>query len=69
MLIGALVGLVGAVWASAGLRGLLYDVGRFDVTAFAGAVIALAFVTIAAGLAPARRAAAVDPLVVLRDGA
>ena len=68
VIVGALVGLVGAVWASAGLRNLLYDVGRFDVAAFLGAVIALAVVTIAAGLVPARRVAAVDPLVVLRDG-
>jgi putative ABC transport system permease protein len=67
VLAGALLGLVGAIWASAGMRGLLYDVGRFDVTAFLAAVGALALVTIAAGLVPARRVAAVDPLVVLRD--
>jgi len=68
VLIGATLGLVGAVWASAGIRGLLYDVGRFDLAAFAGAVVALALVALAAGLLPARRVAGVDPLVVLREG-
>ena len=67
VLAGAMLGLVGAMWASAGMRGLLYDVGRFDVMAFLAAAIALALVTIAAGLVPARRVAAVDPLVVLKE--
>jgi hypothetical protein len=65
---GAVLGLFGAAWASAGMRGLLYDVGRFDLAAFAGAVVALALAAAAAGLAPARRVASVDPLVALREG-
>jgi putative ABC transport system permease protein len=68
VLTGAVLGLFGAAWASAGMRGLLYDVGRFDLAAFAGAVVALALVAAAAGLVPARRVASVDPLVVLREG-
>ena len=67
VLTGAALGLLGAAWASASMRGLLYDVGRFDAGAFAGAVIALALVTAAAGLVPARRVAAIDPLAVMRD--
>jgi ABC-type antimicrobial peptide transport system permease subunit len=54
------------MWAGAAMRGLLYDVGRFDVAAFSAAVAALGLVTLTAGLLPARRVAAVNPLMVLR---
>ena len=35
---GALLGLVGALWAGVALRGLLYDVALFDAWAFGGAL-------------------------------
>jgi ABC-type antimicrobial peptide transport system permease subunit len=64
--VGALLGLVGAAWAGAALRGVLYDVGVFDPRAFAGALGVLAVVALLAGVIPARRVASVDPLSVLR---
>ena len=64
---GALLGLVGALWAGAALRGLLYDVALFDAWAFGGALAVLAAVALIAGIVPARRVAAVDPLTVLRS--
>jgi ABC-type antimicrobial peptide transport system permease subunit len=67
VLTGAALGLAGAMWAGAALRGLLYDVGRFDIASFSAAALALGLVTLTAGLLPARRVAAVDPLMVLRS--
>ena len=64
---GALLGLVGALWAGVALRGLLYDVALFDAWAFGGALAVLAAVALIAGIVPARRVAAVDPLTVLRS--
>jgi ABC-type antimicrobial peptide transport system permease subunit len=64
--VGALIGLVGAAWAGAALRGFLYDVALFDAWAFAGALTVLLVVTLVAGIVPARRVASVDPLSVLR---
>jgi ABC-type antimicrobial peptide transport system permease subunit len=64
---GAALGSVGAGWAGAALRGLLYDVGRFDPWAFAGALSVLAAVALLAGAVPARRVASVDPLSILRS--
>jgi ABC-type antimicrobial peptide transport system permease subunit len=62
---GTALGSVGAGWAGAALRGLLYDVGLFDPWAFAGALGVLAAVALLAGAVPARRVAPVDPLMVL----
>jgi ABC-type antimicrobial peptide transport system permease subunit len=63
---GALAGLAGAAWVSAGIRGLIYDVGRLDPVAFLGALGALVLVAALAGVLPARRVATVDPLTVLK---
>ncbi len=48
------------------MRGMLYAAGGLDVVAFAVAVATLLAVTLAAGLIPARRVAAVDPIATLR---
>ena len=66
VIVGAGMGLLGASWASASMRGLLYDLGTFDVRAFAGAFAALAVVALAASLIPARRVASVDPVSVIK---
>ena len=63
---GAGAGLLGAAWASAAMRGLLYDLGTFDVRAFSAALAALAIVAVAASLIPARRVASVDPVSVMK---
>jgi ABC-type antimicrobial peptide transport system permease subunit len=63
---GAVAGLLGALWASAAMRGLLYDVSASDGRAFAGALAALTLVSLAAGLIPARRAASVDPAAIMK---
>ena len=61
MAAGIAAGLLGAVIAARFLQGLLYGIGPFDVVAFAGGVTTLAAV-LAAGLIPARRVAAIDPV-------
>ena len=66
VVVGAGAGLIGAAWASAAMRSLLYDLGRFDTRAFAAALAALAIVTLAASLIPARRVASVDPVSVIK---
>jgi putative ABC transport system permease protein len=65
LIVGALLGIVGAGWAGAAMRGLLHDVGLFDLQAFAGALTVLIAVAVLAGAIPARRAASVDPLRIM----
>jgi putative ABC transport system permease protein len=45
---------------------LLFEVKPTDPATFAGVAILLAFVVIAAGYIPARRAMRVDPMIALR---
>jgi putative ABC transport system permease protein len=66
VLFGLLVGLgLGAV-ATRPLSGMLIDVPAIDPATFAVVSIVLAGVTLLASYVPARRAAAVDPMVALR---
>ena len=60
-------GLVGALLMTRGLRHLLYGVGPADPLTLAAVVVVLALAALAASLVPARRAAAVDPVIALRD--
>jgi len=59
-------GLTGAVLVSRMMQGMLYGVGALDPMPFIAAVVALLLVATAAGLIPARRVAAVDPITTLR---
>ena len=63
---GIVLGLAGSYWASRLLSTFLYGVTTTDLTAFAGAAIALFLVALAATYLPARRAALVDPMTALR---
>jgi ABC-type antimicrobial peptide transport system permease subunit len=63
---GIAIGLGGAIAASRSLASLLYDIKPTDPPTYIVASIALAGVGIAAALVPARRAANVDPMSVLK---
>ena len=64
---GAVIGLAGW-WAAARLlQGFLFGVTAMDPRAIGGAAATLVVMTLAACYLPARRAARVDPLVVLRS--
>jgi predicted permease len=64
--IGLAVGLIGAFITTRFLRGLLAWVDPLDPVAFGAATAFLAIVALIASYLPARRAAAVDPIVALR---
>lgn len=65
-LAGAAIGIAGAFYAARLIASLLYGVETTDPLSFAGAVIALCLVAAVASYLPARRAAAVDPLIAMR---
>ena len=64
--VGLVVGLMLAVAAAQGLNGVLYKVPPTDPATLAIVTALLAIVAATAAVIPARRAAHVDPLVVLR---
>ncbi len=65
-LIGIAAGLAGALVASRILASLLFGVSGADSLIYAGVSILLILVALAACYIPARRAAAVDPMIALR---
>jgi putative ABC transport system permease protein len=67
VLAGLGVGLLASFGATRMLRSQLFGVGPVDPAAYAAVVVILAVVTLAACYLPARRAAAVDPIVALRQ--
>ena len=62
----AVVGALGARWASKLLESMLYGVGRTDPISFTIGVAVLLTTALAACLVPVRRAVAVDPLTSIR---
>jgi putative ABC transport system permease protein len=66
VLIGVVAGLLGAFGLSRLLSGFLYGIRATDALTFAGVALIIAFVSALASWLPARRAATVDPLQVLR---
>ncbi len=67
-LAGVLAGLAGTFALSRVLAGFLYGVSALDPTTYVATIGVLVTVAIVAAYRPSRRAASVDPLVVLRDG-
>ena len=65
-LLGAVVGTLAAVGLTRYIQTLLFDVGRLDVTAYAGMAAVMLAVAMLASYVPARRASRVDPVVALR---
>lgn len=68
VLLGLVAGLAAAVAAGRLVSGLLVGVEANDLLIFTAVPLVLLAASFAAGWLPARRAAAVDPMVALRDG-
>lgn len=64
--IGVVIGIPLAILVARALTSALYGVRPYDPLSFAGAVLGVAIVALAASMIPARRAAGVDPLTALR---
>ena len=63
---GLVVGLVASFWITRALQGFLYGVTPHDIVSFAVVAAILTVVSAVASIVPARRAARVDPVKVLR---
>ena len=63
---GVVLGLVGATLLTRTMRSMLYGVQTSDPIAFSGGLAALLVVAVIAWVVPARRAARVDPMTVMR---
>lgn len=69
VLAGTCVGLLLGLLSSGALRALLYNVGPFDLTTFAGVSLALCLVSLFASYIPALRATRADPMLALGHNA
>jgi predicted permease len=66
VMLGAVVGVAGALFSTRVLRSLLFDLTPSDPATYAGILALLAVAAITASWIPARRASRVDPVVALR---
>jgi putative ABC transport system permease protein len=64
--IGTAIGLVGAYFVGRAMHSLLFGVGALDLTAFSSVAALLLITAVLACFLPARRAASVEPMRVLR---
>jgi putative ABC transport system permease protein len=64
---GVAIGACLSAWASTFVRTLLYGLEPRDPVTFAGSALLLVAVAAIAAWLPARRAARIDPMSVLRD--
>ncbi len=65
--LGLVTGLIGAFWLSKLLQSMVFAVSVTDPAIFALVTLCLAFVAMAAGYVPARRATRVTPMQALRE--
>jgi putative ABC transport system permease protein len=65
--VGLGIGVVGAVWLTRMLAGMLYGVSTIDLLTYAGVVVLLGGVAVTACAVPALRASRVHPVEVLRQ--
>jgi putative ABC transport system permease protein len=65
--VGILVGSTASLWGSRFVRGLIYDMPPDDATTLAGAALLLLAMAALSSWLPARRAAQIDPSVLLRE--
>jgi ABC-type antimicrobial peptide transport system permease subunit len=65
--LGIAVGALGAIFAARAITDVLFRVEPLDRSVFLTATLVLTFVSLIAALAPALRAAKVDPMRTLRD--
>jgi hypothetical protein len=63
---GLLIGALGSFFAVRLMQSLLFGVGPFDLISFAVAALVLVLTVLLAGLAPARRAATIQPMQALK---
>jgi ABC-type antimicrobial peptide transport system permease subunit len=66
-LIGVLLGTIGAAALGTVVASIFFAVSPFDLPTLAAAALGVVIVTLLAGWYPARRAAAIDPGVALRE--
>jgi putative ABC transport system permease protein len=66
-LVGVVIGVAGALLTTRALSSLLFEVSATDPIVLAIVALFLALIALAASWLPARRAAAVDPMVALRN--
>jgi putative ABC transport system permease protein len=64
--LGVVVGAVAAAWATRGLHAFLFGVGPVDPVTYLAVAAGLPAIALAACWRPARRAASVDPMALLR---
>jgi putative ABC transport system permease protein len=67
VIVGILAGTSMSVWGSTFVAGLLYDVPPANPLTVAGAALVLVAMAVAASWGPARRAARIDPGILLRE--
>jgi ABC-type antimicrobial peptide transport system permease subunit len=65
--VGIGLGLLGALWVTRLLASFLFGVASWDPATYASAALTLLGLTLLAVYLPARRAAQVDPVRVLRE--
>jgi ABC-type antimicrobial peptide transport system permease subunit len=65
--VGCVLGIIGALLSTRLLQSLLFGVSPFDPATLVIAVVLILALALGASLAPARRAASIDPMRALRE--